>query len=1003
MIYPKLDKRTVNDIISEIKKKSEFYTPEWRFDPEDMDAGGALSRIYAEMMYETIDRVNRFPDKCYLEFLNMQGVCAKPVSPAVGMATAQLVDGAPGAVVIPKGTQLFTDVAGTDGEDRRVVFETVSTFAATPARAAELYMTDPERDVITRTDLNGTDELPISLFAPDAKNNIECHRFTIANDAVLRLVDKSEIRVKLAQTGMAFRSAEDLKRLADPEFAHWSYTDGAEVRELSASVVGGSLVLKKNDGFAIAKSTSEEVPDEEGGRFRIFCDMKAQKGDDDITADNILLNCRSKGSNEGGILPDCIFAGDTELDPAGCGYGFGKEPSAYDSMYISCGEAFSKRGADITLEFDVRTVTVLAGEDEEETIDFNKKLLVDKADAKKRPRDDISISDIVWEYWNGYGFARLEVEGDINPFSCKDASERKHVRFTCPDDFAPSMQNAHEGLWLRARIREVENRFSTHARWLLPYIRRMGISFDYGDNYLQAEEITATNNVTELTYVPNGSKMSMRLFGLMPEAHHAVYLRFDEMPSGYPINLYFEFIGRTGVPRVLGFEYLAGERGGRAVWSELKTTDRTQSFENSGIVSLYNPGDFCEADIFGASGYWIRIVNRTMRYSPESEKFPRLTKLISNTVEIIQKETVRSELHEVLAGKADQSFMLLNRPIIDCDVWINELPETPVSKLRELAEADRSRVRTVTDHEGVLTEFWVKWEPRSSLADCNDTDRCYVLDATCAMVRFGDGVRGKIPSYRTNLTVSVEYSFGGGSIGNLPAGAIDGLLVSIPFVERMTNTIATCGGSDEQSIETVRRIGTKRLKHYGRAVTAEDFESLVLEEFNEIAEVKCFAGRGRDGESKPGHVTVVILPNELGNVSYIFSLCKRVEDFLASRAGYELVYGKRLSVVAAAPMKVSAEVSVQLDDYEYAAKLEADIIAEINAMLEGGSSERIGVAPTAADVISTLKKLDHVAYINRILLVGEYYRDNELVTVSLDRDIGYRYFVAVSGDHTVKL
>ena len=92
MTIPKLDGRSVKDLLREIQKKSEFYTPEWRYDPEDMDAGGALARIFAEMFYETIDRYNRFPDKCYLEFLNMQGVCAKPGSPSVGMAVAEALE-----------------------------------------------------------------------------------------------------------------------------------------------------------------------------------------------------------------------------------------------------------------------------------------------------------------------------------------------------------------------------------------------------------------------------------------------------------------------------------------------------------------------------------------------------------------------------------------------------------------------------------------------------------------------------------------------------------------------------------------------------------------------------------------------------------------------------------------------------------------------------------------------------------------------------------------------
>ena len=1009
MMYPKLDGRSTQDILAQIKKKSEFYTPEWRYDPEDMDAGGALARIFAEMLYETLDRYNRFPDKCYLEFLNMQGVCAKPVSPAVGMAVAKLVEGAERGVVIPRGTQLFTDVpAPDDGEDRRLVYETASTFAATPARLERIYMTDPIKDIITETDVAADEAFPLELYAPDPSKNLERHGFSISHEAVLRLNTQCEIRVMIDHTGMAFQSEEDTVRLTDPAFAGWYFTDGETVHELAVRKEKKCIVLRKGDTFPVFPCDERGEASREEGKYRIFCKMNAtaKDGADDIVVDSVKINARSldEGENSGGIIPDSLFAVDTELDTVRCGYPFGKEPNVYDGFYIACDEAFSKRGAGVSLELDIRTVTLRDGEEEDgDDIEFNKKLLVDKADVKARPWDDISITDVVWEYWNGFGWARLDVMGDVNPFSCKGNFERKRVEFICPEDFASSMQNAHEKFWLRARIREIENRYSTHARWLLPLIRRIGIRYDYADQFLPAEAIVTENNLVTTVYEPKTAKVEMRLFGRMAEQQYALYFQFDRCPCGYPINLYFEMAGNTGLERIVSFEYLTGDRSGRLSWRELKALDGTRAFENSGIISLFTPGDFMRAELFGSEGYWIRAVNRSMKYGARSEILPRLAGVRENAVNIVQKQSIRNEMHEAVAGQANQRLTLINRPVIDCEVWIDELPETPLSQLRELAAQDPSRVREVVDSDGELSEFLVKWEPRISFADCGSEDRVYELDATAGSIRFGDGSRGRVPSYRENLRVSVQYSFGGGSVGNLPAGAIDGLVVSIPFVESMTNDGATCGGSDEQGLDVVRKIGTKHIKHHGRAVTAEDYESLVLEEFNEILEVKCFAGRDREGNVRPGHVTVVILPRDLGNDTYTHNLCKRVTDFLMSRIGCELVIGKRLHVVAAVPMRISAEISVQLDDYEYAAQAETEILAKVREMLDGAKTERIGVVPSIAGVMMAIKTVKHISGVDRILLVGEYDHNNEPVTVSVDDDIDYKYFVAVNGEHMVRL
>lgn len=104
---PKLDGRTAADILALIGRKSGSYTPEWRFDPQSPDGGTALAMLFSEMFCGTIDRLDRFPDKCSLEFLNMLGVSAKPVSPAVGTACSAHSRGRGGARIHKKGNSAF--------------------------------------------------------------------------------------------------------------------------------------------------------------------------------------------------------------------------------------------------------------------------------------------------------------------------------------------------------------------------------------------------------------------------------------------------------------------------------------------------------------------------------------------------------------------------------------------------------------------------------------------------------------------------------------------------------------------------------------------------------------------------------------------------------------------------------------------------------------------------------------------------------------------------------
>lgn len=1006
MTIPQLDSRSINDILAEIKKKSEFYTPEWRFDFDNPDAGAALAQLFAEMFYDTIDRYNRFPDKCYLEFLNMLGVSARSVTPAVGMADITLVDNVEENVFVKKGTQLFKDISDENGE-RRVVFETDSGVFATPAEISALYMTDPVRDIITRTDIGNPNAMPIELFHAKEADNIERHRFAVSNDAVLRLKNAAEIVIRTENSGMLFRRDAYIDRLTAPAQSSWSFFDGERLVPLKVQRQGSDILLTKNNRSEVA-FTDEFCEIRENGACHpwIFCDMKAADGAEELTVDSLMLKSCSIADPETqrGIIPEHIFFNDTEISTAAGGYCFGQEPNLYDSFYICCTEAFSKGQAEVSVEMFVNTV--IAGNSDipdEDNIEFNRKLLVDKADSQIRPFDDIYISEVIWEYWNGFGWALLEVTGDINPFSCLEEPGRRVVKFSCPADMQSLMQNAYSGLWIRARIRSMENRYSLRAKMLLPLIKSIDIKYDYGMVFLPAERVAVSNNCVERLYEPRGSKMEMTLFRTLPEKHHAVYLLFDKEPSGYPINLYFDFSGTTGEERVLTFEYLAGDRSGRSYWSELKTVDRTNGFENSGIISLYTPKGFCRTSIFGEEGFWIRAVNRSMKFNPDCKKYPRLNRIVRNTVDITQKETVKGERLEFRAGVTDQRFALRHHPVIECELWVNELNETPFSELQRLEALDPRSVNRVTDSTGQVSEFWVKWTPKSTLAESAGDERHYALECTNGIISFGDGINGKLPSYNSTLEISVNYSFGGGKCGNLAKGEIDGLVVGIPFVSDITNFVPTCGGSDEQSLETIRAIGTKRLRHRGRAVTAEDFENIVREEFCEVAEVCCYNNRSADGEPRTGCVTVVVMPNDFENASYSLMLCKKIQSFLEGCTSCELISGKRLAVIPAIPMTVNSEITVQIDDYEFAAETERSIISAVTALLNGRRSRRIGVMPKSGDIITALRSIEHISFISRVVLEGEYYKDNERMTAPLDDNAEYRYLVAASGTHTVKL
>jgi predicted phage baseplate assembly protein len=113
--------------------------------------------------------------------------------------------------------------------------------------------------------------------------------------------------------------------------------------------------------------------------------------------------------------------------------------------------------------------------------------------------------------------------------------------------------------------------------------------------------------------------------------------------------------------------------------------------------------------------------------------------------------------------------------------------------------------------------------------------------------------------------VAVEYRFGGGPRGNLPAGSVNTLLTSIAGVDEnaVGNRLAAHDGRNEESLEAAERRAVQSLKSKCRAVTAADFEQLAREAPAPVRRARALPLRHPrfPGATVPGTVTVIIVPD----------------------------------------------------------------------------------------------------------------------------------------------
>jgi predicted phage baseplate assembly protein len=239
---------------------------------------------------------------------------------------------------------------------------------------------------------------------------------------------------------------------------------------------------------------------------------------------------------------------------------------------------------------------------------------------------------------------------------------------------------------------------------------------------------------------------------------------------------------------------------------------------------------------------WIRL----RPASGEPDVALRLTWLGINAVSIEQRVTLGGKVLGTSTGAPDQIFSL------------------PMSAV------DGESLAIQVEEPGQGFRGWARVEDLAAIhadPEVARTAAVYELDAEAGTIRFGDGVRGRVPA--TQMRVRLEVGrFGGGRAGNLPAGTLTELSgrrvdggAAPPL--KVHQPLPSQGGEDAEGLaEAEKRIPTL-LRHRERAVTAEDYRRIALDtpgaQVGRVELLPRFKPRDRRFDV-PGVVSVMALP-----------------------------------------------------------------------------------------------------------------------------------------------
>lgn len=978
---PKINHNTLSSFMAQLKAMAPHYTPEWRFSQEEPDAGTGLAYLTAEMLEDTVQRLNQAPLNHFLAFLDLIEVKLQPPRPARASVVFQLSEGTAAPVYLPAGISLTAP--HPDGGEP-LVFETEKVLLATPAKLMEWITVHPQRDYIVTAALDYGSRLksglaePVSLFDTSSKPNEQEHTLYIRHDDLFLVDRPSRFYLNVHHTEKRYSEPELAASLAS-EWVEWTYPcKGEWVKFDSATAAGNMVVLYKKQAGKL------EITEHQGiaGRW-IRCTVKQLQGEASpilkkhLEMDKIRLRAaHDAAGDDGGIQPGALYFNDTELLKDGF-YPFGEHFVPYSIFYLSCEEAFSKRQSKIKLTFSAKAVPSRLRMAQDPEIKWKMVMRTSDFDEKDPPR--VHIRSVQWEYWDGNNWARLPGSEQFGTLFAElpEQGERSFtLSFNCPEDIAQTFVNGISDYWVRARVLQTDPIIAPVVEYMSPWLAQPVLSYAHESQTLfMPEHVYTRSNIDDRDRTPSAQQggQSFKLFEPVQSSHPAMYASFHTAPLKGPIRMHIELERRftaRNQPPLVEWEALCLEAG-RRIWQPLRVADSTEGFTVSGELQWVGPPSMTPARLFGRERYWIRAVNRDSTLGDSYPGNPVAASMHLNAVSVRQQVSQEKEI----TIPSDGFVQLAPAAYIEEEVWVDELEQVAPMDRAALSEAQPDYYSLQKDSDGNDQRFWVKWQPVASLAESGPVDRHYSPDHSAGTLQFGDGVRGKLPSSDTVETVRVRFKTTSGASGNVDAGQITGMVLPYAFVSSVSNPAPSIGGGDAERVEQVLVRGPQRLKHRGRAVTAKDVEWIAREAYPQIAKVKCLSNRNGFLEHSPGSMTVVAFPaGGFASTAQFPELRKAVEHELMRTASNLVSLGGAIRIIEPAYLEVSVHATVASDSVDGLLPLEIACMAKLNAFLDSvtgnadGKGWNIGETLHVSVLYSLLHAVRSLLYIERLYL-----------------------------------
>lgn len=979
-----------------IINRAKNYTPEWTFHTENPDIGSLLAIVYERMLAGTAKKFSKIPQKNRIAFLNELDAGILPAVPSHGYVQFLLVNEEVEGSTVPAGMVLTANDDELPGG--QVNFETCAEVYVTPAIISDFYQVCDRNDSIYQIyDRRNMEWNPYTLFSLDGVN-LQKHEMYFSHEILFNVQTEAYITLTCFSQGNAALPSEYLNALADSANAVVEYYSKQGWIEFeSLEVAEDGLVLHKG------KMQPEFKRKEIEGKINFWIRLRILAFD---VFSKMCLGGMHLSSWSKSVLPDTIFGTQEELNPYRC-FPFGERLDLYQEVYFGSEEILSKRGAQITLSFNIEFMKIPLDTTEKQTVDWE--WIMKRSDMKQDLEFDITIESVIWEYYNGSGWTRLFVDQSYSHvFSVMDGDGRQYrtLQFICPEDMEKSLVNAVETYYIRARIMKINNLYKLQGNYIVPFLENTSLRYCYLAEGIKPQDYIFGNNL-EYRHCRGDSLEKEGIskpFFQTGMKEMALYIGFEIAPIGSPIKMLFCMENdRDCSGKPLCWEYWNGNR-----WRNSNPVDETDYFSRTGILTLEGNVDMEPRKLFGKERYWLRIQDIKNTYIDRGNEGnrPVLQQIYMNAVPVQNINRRQREYFQMEIYQENKVFHLLDRNIQEAKVFVDESGHLSAVEMEQLK--NNKSVLTETEDDRFAERVWVEWSRVSDFSESGPMDRHFVIRSSDGELWFGNGKHGRIPYISKTENIFIDYCSGGGEHSNITEGKISRMSRSIGYISEVTNPVAMTGGCDGEKPEDAMRRMSGYIRHQNRAVSARDYEQLVMCAVRDIQMVKCFAGYDDAGKALSGAVTLVVLQKQFRQGKGSFAeVRERILRYIQDKISVSLLNNRKFFVVPPEFIEIRLHIELSVESFNQVFHVKQEVLERLDGFLApaGGKDSKsgweIGSFPNIVQIQNAINDIKGILSIRNIMMNTYAAAASGWKEVDAEKIKKHRYILPISGAHEI--